>query len=53
MSIVLEVLLELTTIEGGWNALFLELTTIEGGWNALFMEKKDETINTSVCRCLV
>ena len=37
MSIVLEVL--------------LELTTIEGGWNALFMEKKDEAINTSACRC--
>ena len=30
----------------------LELTTIEGEWNALFMEKKDEAINTSACRCL-
>ena len=38
MSIVLKVL--------------LELITIEGGWNALFMEKKDEVINTSACRCL-
>ena len=38
MSIMLEVL--------------LELTIIEGEWNALFMEKKDEVISTSACRCL-
>ena len=33
--------------------LLLELKTIDGGWNNTITEKKDEAVTTSACRCLM